>query len=151
MNKQTLKTRAQLKQEFVKNVIRRLGLTPAEAEELWQYDNGFKASVEADELAAKAAKKTYERPKQSPIDKIKYMRAQKKADEEKERVIKGVFDFIGTAEFAIDPQQISSTKIAFQGTDGGWYTVTVTKNKNQPDGYMPHELIIDVPTVDTPA
>jgi hypothetical protein len=125
------------KRAFVKNAMSKLGITEVEANALWSFDKEEVTVPEVEAIEAKlAAPKTAEEKRvSSPIAKVKNMKAQKKADAEKEAVLQGVFDFIKIAGFAVKPQQVATTKVVFQGADGGWYTVAVTKNKDKPDGY----------------
>jgi len=125
------------KRAFVKNTMAKLNISEAEALQLWAFDHEEISvpEVEAIEEKLSKPKSAEEKRAASPIAKVKNMKAQKKADVEKEGVIEGVFSFIKTAAFVFKPQQVATTKIVFQGADGSWFTVTVTKNKTKPDGH----------------
>lgn len=125
------------KRTFIKNTMAKLGISEEEAVQLWAFDQDEITVPEVEAIEAKLAKpkSAEEKRAASPIAKVKNMKAQKKADAEKEGVLEGVFGFLKAAEFAVKPQQVATTKMVFQGADGGWYTVAVTKNKSKPDGY----------------
>lgn len=128
-------TVARQKHEFVKNAMAKLGISQTEAEDLWKFDHDEAHNPVVEAIEQKIEEKKPARKETSPIAKVKNLKAKKKADSEKESVLEGVFEFLKAAAFAVKPQQVATTKMVFQGTDGGWYTVTVTKNKTQPDGY----------------
>lgn len=128
-------TQARAKHEFIKNAMTKLDISHDEAEQLWKFDHDEVTAPEVEAIEQKIEDKKPVRKENSPINKVKNLKAKKKADSEKEAVLEGVFNHIMAAEFAVAPQQISTTKVSFKGVDGGWYTVTVTKNKSKPDGY----------------
>lgn len=129
--------KAQEKREFMLKAMSSLGLTKEQAGELWDFDHDNASSVEADAIEALVAAPKTEAQKRaaSPIAKVKNMKAVKKADAEKELVLASVFSFVERSDFATKPQQMTSTKVSFQGPDGGWYSVAITKHKACPDGY----------------
>lgn len=117
-----------------------LGISREEAEELWAFDND---EIDNEEVAAieqnisdvKAEKKAR---KGSPLDKVKLMQAKKKADRNKTEIIAAVWQFIEDMSkegLMISPQEMTSGKMSFMDKDGGFYSLTITKHKSQPDGY----------------
>lgn len=128
-------TQARAKHEFIKNAMTKLAITKEEAEQLWKFDHDEVTVPEVEAIEQKVETAKPVRKENSPINKVKNLKAKKKADAEKEGVLENLFNFIKEAAFAVAPQQIATTKMTFKGVDGGWYTVTVTKNKSKPDGY----------------
>lgn len=120
----------------VKEYIYKLQISEKDAIELWMFDNDMIDNEEVNKMEAMAKEMAIAtKHKGSAIDKVKNLKAKKKGDDEKEGVIKAIFDFLRGSDVAVKPQEIATTKMSFQGTDGGWYTVTITKNKTKPDGY----------------
>lgn len=123
-------------EKAVAGYMEKLQITEAEAIELWKFDNDEISNEVVDKMEAAAKEKTAEeKKKNSPIAKVKNMKAKKKADEEKEGIIAALFGFIKASAAFVNPQEIAATKMVFKGTDGGYYTVTVTKNRTKPDGF----------------
>ncbi len=117
-----------------------LGISREEAEELWAFDhdevdNQEVAAIEQSISDVKAEKKAR---KGSPLDKVKLMKAKKKADRNKTEIINAVWTFIegmAVEGLFIAPQEMTSGKMSFMDKDGGFYSLTITKHKTQPDGY----------------
>jgi len=53
----------------------------------------------------------------------------------KEQVIDEIFRAVESTNSTMLHEQMSATKISFMDANGGFYTVTITKHKSQPDGY----------------
>ena len=134
----TKKALAEKEVQIQKN-MKILGISREEANELYAYDNDEIDCDEVVELENKIKEKQQlvVAKKGSPLDKVKHMKAKKKADIEKTAVIDAVFNFIIEEEFGVivNPQPISTTKMSFKGAEGGYYSVTITKHKSIPDGY----------------
>ena len=114
-----------------------LGISREEAEELYAFDHD---EIECEEVTAIEEKMATEAKGEkakggSPLDKVKLMKAKKKVDAEKESIISRIFGFVRSQEDVQGAQEMTSTKMSFQGASGTYYSVTITKHKSRPDGY----------------
>lgn len=110
-----------------------LGITREEAEELWLFDHDQAECAEVEELEQKQKEK--EKPKGSSLDKVRHMKAKKKADGNKEAIFAHIFENIGLCEVVKNPEEITASKISFMDKDGNYYSISLTKHKAKPDGY----------------
>lgn len=139
-NKNVTKKALAEKDAEIKKNMEILGISREEAEEMWAFDHDEIDCEEVDAIEDKI-KETQKNDKKktgSPLDKVRNMKAKKKADAEKHGIIQAVFDFLcsmGDAGSIVSPQEMSTTKMSFKGVNGGYYTVTITKHKSCPDGY----------------
>lgn len=123
------------KEEAIKKNMEILGVSKEEAEEIWLFDND---EIEVPEVTAIEEKieSNQKDKKRSSIEKVKYMKAKKKKDANKELVIGSIFEFIKENEMMILPQTMAANKMTFMDEVGSYYTVTITKHtKGCPDGY----------------
>ncbi len=135
----TKKTLAEKDAEIKKN-MEILGISREEAEEMWAFDHDEIDCEEVDAIEdkIKETQKSDKKKTGSPLDKVRNMKAKKKADAEKYNIIQSVFSFLktlGETGEIVSPQEMSTTKMSFKGVNGGYYTVTITKHKSCPDGY----------------
>ena len=126
------------KENEILKSMKGLGISREEAEELYAFDH---EEVECEEVTAieeKVAQENKEEKKikGSPLDKVKLMKAKRKVDEEKENIIGDIFMFVRESDLVDGAQEMTSTKMAFMGESGTYYSVTVTKHKSKPDGYV---------------
>lgn len=139
-NKNVTKKAFAEKDAEIKKNMEILGISREEAEEMWAFDHDEMDCEEVDAIEDKI-KETQKNDKKktgSPLDKVRNMKAKKKADAEKYNIIQSVFSFLktlGETGKIVSPQEMSTTKMSFKGVNGGYYTVTITKHKSCPDGY----------------
>lgn len=139
-NKNVTKKALAEKDAEIKKNMEILGISREEAEEMWAFDHDEIDCEEVDAIEDKI-KETQKNDKKktgSPLDKVRNMKAKKKADSEKYNIIQSVFSFLktlGETGEIVSPQEMSTTKMSFKGVNGGYYTVTITKHKSCPDGY----------------
>lgn len=139
-NKNVTKKALAEKDAEIKKNMEILGISREEAEEMWAFDHDEIDCEEVDAIEDKI-KETQKNDKKktgSPLDKVRNMKAKKKADTEKYNIIQSVFSFLktlGETGEIVSPQEMSTTKMSFKGVNGGYYTVTITKHKSCPDGY----------------
>jgi len=120
-------------QEIAK-LMKQLDITREEALEVIAFDKGIVENETVDQIEAGIAQVAEEK-KRSPIEKVKYSKAKKKADVNKELIVKNIYDFLKNMDLFQGVQKMTATKTSFQDKDGNFYTVTVTKHKSKPDGY----------------
>jgi hypothetical protein len=119
------------KELFINKNMKKLEISYEEAEELWKFDHEEIDNEEVNAIEQKTAPPKEKAP--SKIGKVLTMKAKKKADAEKELIIKKVFDFV--SENMLGAKKMTSTKISFKDSLGDYYTVAITKHKTKPDGY----------------
>lgn len=139
-NKNVTKKALAEKDAEIKKNMEILGISREEAEEMWAFDHDEIDCEEVDAIEdkIKETQKSDKKKTGSPLDKVRNMKAKKKADAEKHNIIQSVFSFLktlGETGEIVSPQEISTTKMSFKGVNGGYYTVTITKHKSCPDGY----------------
>lgn len=139
-NKNVTKKALAEKDAEIKKNMEILGISREEAEEMWAFDHDEIDCEEVDAIEdkIKATQKNDKKKTGSPLDKVRNMKAKKKADAEKYNIIQSVFSFLktlGETGKIVSPQEMSTTKMSFKGVNGGYYTVTITKHKSCPDGY----------------
>lgn len=139
-NKNVTKKALAEKDAEIKKNIEILGISREEAEEMWAFDHDEIDCEEVDAIEdkIKETQKSDKKKTGSPLDKVRNMKAKKKADAEKYNIIQSVFSFLktlGETGEIVSPQEMSTTKMSFKGVNGGYYTVTITKHKSCPDGY----------------
>lgn len=139
-NKNVTKKALAEKDAEIKKNMEILGISREEAEEMWAFDHDEIDCEEVDAIEdkIKETQKSDKRKTGSPLDKVRNMKAKKKADAEKYNIIQSVFSFLktlGETGEIVSPQEMSTTKMSFKGVNGGYYTVTITKHKSCPDGY----------------
>ena len=139
-NKNVTKKALAEKDAEIKKNMEILGISREEAEEMWAFDHDEIDCEEVDAIEdkIKETQKSDKKKTGSPLDKVRNMKAKKKADAEKHNIIQSVFSFLktlGETGGIVSPQEISTTKMSFKGVNGGYYTVTITKHKSCPDGY----------------
>lgn len=139
-NKNVTKKALAEKDAEIKKNMEILGISREEAEEMWAFDHDEIdcGEVDAIEDKIKETQKSDKKKTSSPLDKVRNMKAKKKADAEKYNIIQSVFSFLktlGETGGIVSPQEMSTTKMSFKGVNGGYYTVTITKHKSCPDGY----------------
>ena len=120
------------KEKAIKKNMESLGISREEAEELYAFDNDEIGNDEVDAIEEK--EQAEKKPKGSSIDKVKLMKAKKKADAEKEKLIQEVFGFVKGLENVQTSTEVTGTKLSLKTKDGNYYSVTVTKHKSRPDG-----------------
>lgn len=139
-NKNVTKKALAEKNAEIKKNMEILGISREEAEEMWAFDHDEIDCEEVDAIEdkIKETQKSDKKKTGSPLDKVRNMKAKKKADAEKHNIIQSVFNFLktlGETGEIVSPQEMSTTKMSFKGVNGGYYTVTITKHKSCPDGY----------------
>lgn len=139
-NKNVTKKALAEKDAEIKKNMEILGISREEAEEMWAFDHDEIDCEEADAIEdkIKETQKSDKKKTGSPLDKVRNMKAKKKADAEKYNIIQSVFSFLktlGETGGIVSPQEMSTTKMSFKGVNGGYYTVTITKHKSCPNGY----------------
>lgn len=140
-NKSVTKKMLAEKDAEIKKNMEILGISREEAEEMWAFDHDEMDCEEVDSIEEKIKENQKTDKKKSggsPLDKVRNMKAKKKADAEKHGIIQSIFDYLrsmGDVGSIISPQEMSTTKMSFKGANGGYYTVTITKHKSCPDGY----------------
>lgn len=139
-NKNVTKKALAEKDAEIKKNMEILGISREEAEEMWAFDHDEIDCEEVDAIEdkIKETQKSDRKKTGSPLDKVRNMKAKKKADAEKHNIIQSVFNFLktlGETGEIVSPQEMSTTKMSFKGVNGGYYTVTITKHKSCPDGY----------------
>lgn len=139
-NKNVTKKALAEKDAEIKKNMEILGISREEAEEMWAFDHDEIDCEEVDAIEdkIKETQKSDKKKTGSPLDKVRNMKAKKKADVEKHNIIQSVFSFLktlGETGGIVSPQEMSTTKMSFKGVNGGYYTVTITKHKSCPDGY----------------
>lgn len=139
-NKNVTKKALAEKDAEIKKNMEILGISREEAEEMWAFDHDEIDCEEVDAIEdkIKETQKSDKKKTGSPLDKVRNMKAKKKADAEKYNIIQSVFSFLktlGETGEIVSPQEMSTTKMSFKGVNGGYYTVTIAKHKSCPDGY----------------
>lgn len=139
-NKNVTKKALAEKDAEIKKNMEILGISREEAEEMWAFDHDEIDCKEVDAIEdkIKETQKSDKKKTGSPLDKVRNMKAKKKADAEKHNIIQSVFNFLktlGETGEIVSPQEMSTTKMSFKGVNGGYYTVIITKHKSCPDGY----------------
>lgn len=139
-NKNVTKKALAEKDVEIKKNMEILGISREEAEEMWAFDHDEIDCEEVDAIEdkIKETQKSDKKKTGSPLDKVRNMKAKKKADAEKHNIIQSVFSFLktlGETGEIVSPQEMSTTKMSFKGVNGGYYTVTITKHKSCPDDY----------------
>ena len=139
-NKNVTKKALAEKGAEIKKNMEILGISREEAEEMRAFDHDEIDCEEVDAIEdkIKETQKSDKKKTGSPLDKVRNMKAKKKADAEKYNIIQSVFSFLktlGETGEIVSPQEMSTTKMSFKGVNGGYYTVTITKHKSCPDGY----------------
>lgn len=139
-NKNVTKKALAEKDAEIKKNMEILDISREEAEEIWAFDHDEIDCEEVDAIEdkIKETQKSDKKKTGSPLDKVRNMKAKKKADAEKHNIIQSVFSFLktlGETGEIVSPQEMSTTKMSFKGVNGGYYTVTITKHKSCPDGY----------------
>ena len=140
MNKkqqQKIKKQNAERQAFIKNAMQRLDINEYEAQELWEYDNEEFEIEEHTHIKEEQAKE--KEKKNSPIAKVKTMKAKKKIDEQKQSILDLIFNFVNHAKQVKCYQQVTSTKASFKDEFGNYYSISVTKHKKKPDGFREEE------------
>jgi hypothetical protein len=122
------------KEKYIAKNMEVLQITREQAEELWLFDHDEIEVAEVEEIEAKIEENKKEE-KRSSLEKVKYQKAKKKKDGMKEQVIDEIFRAVESTNSTMLHEEMSATKISFMDANGGFYTVTVTKHKSQPDGY----------------
>lgn len=122
------------KEKYILKNMEILQITREQAEELWLFDHD-ELEVEEVELIEAKIEENKKEEKRSSLEKVKYQKAKKKKDVLKETVIKSIFDAVEGLDTTYLTEQMSATKMTFMDANGGYYTVSVTKHKSQPDGY----------------
>ena len=125
---------ANKREQEIKNLMKQLDITREEAMEVIAFDKGDIGNEVVEAIEAGIAQVADEK-KRSPIEKVKYSKAKKKADANKEGIVSAVFEFLKFNALTRGVQKMTATKISFADKDGNFYTVTVTKHKAKPDGY----------------
>ncbi len=121
------------KDKFIAETMVKLEITQEEALELWDFDHEEIDNEAVDEIEKKIEKAKPKAP--STIGKVLTMKAKKKVDEEKEKIVEDINNFIVNNENMNFPQFMSANKISFKSNTNTYYTVAITKHKNKPDGY----------------
>lgn len=139
-NKNVTKKALAEKDTEIKKNMEILRISREEAEEMWAFDHDEIDCEEVDAIEdkIKETQKSDKKKTGSPLDKVRNMKAKKKADAEKHNIIQSVFNFLktlGETGEIVSPQEMSTTKMSFKGVNGGYYTVTITKHKSYPNGY----------------
>ena len=119
--------------EVVK-LMEKLAINVDEAIELAEFDKkptDIANEEVVSEKEKKEVKKITAQAKKELKEKKKVAKA--KADEVKTIVCENMLELLTNTQ--INLQQVKNGKICFQGTDGAFYTLTLTKNKACPDGY----------------
>lgn len=118
--------------EKVAHLMEKLAINVDEALELVEFD---KKPVDLNEKATKEVKKVQKMTAQAKKDlKESKKVAKAKADEVKSTIADGILSVL-VEQGHTSPQLVKNGKICLLGTDGAYYTVTITKNKACPDGF----------------
>lgn len=104
--------------------------------DIYEFDMGKIENdwVEAIEQKIESQKKAPEE-KRSSLDKVRNLKAKKKKDDSKQKVIDYLFQAVKEADFLTLEQEMTGTKMSFMDIDGNYYSMTITKHKTAPDGY----------------
>jgi phage I-like protein len=127
-----------MKKEVAK-LMETLGISEKEAIEVIEFDKGNidNEEVEQIEQKEKEAQKDKKPKKGSSLDKVKHQKAKKKIDENKEKIMSTISKMITeNASLFIAPKDITPSKITFKDKDGNYYSISLTKHKTAPDGYI---------------
>ena len=114
-NKNVTKKMLAEKDAEIKKNMEILGISREEAEEMWAFDHDEMDCEEVDVIEEKIKENQKTDKKKSggsPLDKVRNMKAKKKADAEKHGIIQAVFDFLrsmGDAGSIVSPQEMSTT------------------------------------------
>lgn len=126
------------KQEEVKKLMEKLGITEEEALELIAFDNDEIDNEEVEELTKKA-KEVKESKKRSPLEKVKNMKKTKKADATKEQIMGAIKTMIEqNPDIFVGAKDMTPTKITFT-LNGEFFSISLTKHKKCPDGFSIEE------------
>lgn len=125
---------ASKREQEIAKLMKQLDITREEAMEVIAFDKGDIGNEVVEAIEAGIAQIADEK-KRSPIEKVKYSKAKKKADANKESIVGAVLEFLKFCALVRGVQKMTATKISFKDADGNYYTVTVTKHKTKPDGY----------------
>ena len=125
---------ASKREQEIAKLMKQLDITREEAMEVIAFDKGDIGNEVVEAIEAGIAQIADEK-KRSPIEKVKYSKAKKKADANKESIVGAVLEFLKFSALVRGVQKMTTTKISFKDADGNYYTVTVTKHKTKPDGY----------------
>lgn len=125
---------ASKREQEIAKLMKQLDITREEAMEVIAFDKGDIGNEVVEAIEAGIAQIADEK-KKSPIEKVKYSKAKKKADANKESIVGAVLEFLKFCALVRGVQKMTATKISFKDADGNYYTVTVTKHKTKPDGY----------------
>lgn len=121
--------------EYIKNQMELLDITEEEAIEMWKYDNGEIDNAEAKEIEDKEEENKKKTKKETKIGKIKNAKAKAKADADKEAIIEAIRNLTDSSEEIVNAQWLASNKVSFKGKNGNYFTISITKHKNKPEGY----------------
>lgn len=97
-NKNVTKKALAEKDAEIKKNMEILGISREEAEEMWAFDHDEIDCEEVDAIEdkIKETQKSDKKKTGSPLDKVRNMKAKKKADAEKHNIIQSVFSFLKT-------------------------------------------------------
>ena len=125
-------------EKAISKLMETLEITREEALELVAFDKGDEDNEEVKKIEEKSTGQPKKKAKTgSPLDKVKTQKAKKKVDEFKDGVVTLIKEMINNhKEKFTSPQQMTSTKITFKGSDGNYYSISLTKHKAKPDGYV---------------
>ena len=131
---------ASKREQEIAKLMKQLDITREEAMEVIAFDKGDIGNEVVEAIEAGIAQVADEK-KRSPIEKVKYSKAKKKADANKESIVGAVLEFLKFCALVRGVQKMTATKISFKDADGNYYTVTVTKHKTKPDGYADEDKV----------
>lgn len=126
-------TKKQEKEQFILKNMEKLEISREEAEELWSFDHDEIDNEEVEKIEKKKEENKEKAP--SKIGKVLTMKAKKKIDEQKDKIISTITAFLESDPAVINPQKMTANKTSFKDELGSYYTVAITKHKSKPDGY----------------
>ena len=118
-------------------LMTKLNLTYEEAQKVYYFDKEEldNEDVDAIESKIKSRKDAAAEVKESPIAKVKTMKAKKKIDEKRTYFLNTIFNFVRDIKEVKRTKNMTSSKMSFEAEDGTYYSVTITKHKSKPNGF----------------
>lgn len=122
-----------ISEKKIKEMMEKLKISREEAIEVIKFDN---EEIENEEVKKIEEKIANNKRKKDTLAKVKTMKAKKKADAVKNELIDLIEKFIkDNEELFTKPQKMTTNKFTFTAKDGSYYSLTLTKHKEKPEGY----------------
>lgn len=116
--------------DYIEKAVKKLGLSKAEAVQMYLEDEGIEINLEQENLTAKAVSSGVQKEMtRCKSAKKREVKRERKADPTKEKIISNIANFIGSLEGVADIQILNAGKlIGFSLADEN-YTINLVRNR----------------------